>query len=334
MDNLSELGDDDRVDALRTYTQNNVSVNVSGFSRTTAGNKVWVLDSNKKVYVYDQDGKLLSSWTASGLTTPEDITTNGTDIWIADDGSNKVFRFAGAAKAANGSILSAASSFALNSANANAKGIVTNGTHLWVVDDHATSADKVFKYTTAGALVGSWTIDSRNSNPTGITIDPSNVNHIWIVDNADDAVYRYHAAAGNSSGSQSAASLFQLASGNVDAPGIADPPPFALEVGLPVQNSAERDLFALPNQVSSGTNDRALSNSSFTTWSDSWPLRSHMSRFGLRANGSVGAAALAASNFTAGDARAKAKAPTWLARDTYPVQKHASAAMPYLAMPS
>jgi hypothetical protein len=240
--------------ALAEYKVNSGNTNARGVATTAAGNKVWVLDSNKKVYVYDVDGKLLSSWTASGLTTPEDITTNGTDIWIVDDGSNKVFKFSGAANAANGSTLTASSSFALNSANGNAKGIVTNGTHLWVVNDAST--DKVFKYTTSGTLSGSWTIDSRNGNPTGITIDPTNVSNIWIVDGADRAVYRYQDAANRTSGSQTAASLFQLASGNTNPQGIADPPPNGVELS-PVSVETV-SMFPLPRFVDSGLNDRAL----------------------------------------------------------------------------
>jgi hypothetical protein len=114
----------------------------------------------------------------------------------------------------------------------------------------------VFKYTTSGTLAGSWTIDSRNSNPTGITIDPSNVNHIWIVDSVDDAVYRYHAAAGRSSGSQAAVSLFQLASGNTNPQGIADPPPTALEAALPQAVVRFSDQLAPQRRLPVGVRDR------------------------------------------------------------------------------
>ena len=149
-------------------------------------------------------------------------------MWIVDNGSNKVFKYSGGsgngANRTSGS-QNAASSFSLNSANGDAKGIVTDGTNIWVVNDAASGADKVFKYTMSGTLVGSWTIDSNNGSPTGITIDPTNVNHLWIVDSADDAVYRYNGATGRSSGSQAVDSVFQLAGGNGDAQGIADPPP-------------------------------------------------------------------------------------------------------------
>jgi N-acetylglutamate synthase-like GNAT family acetyltransferase len=246
--------------ALANYSLATASSNTGarGVATTAVGDKVWVLDSNKKVYVYDVNGKLLGSWTASGLSTPEDITTNGADIWIVDDGSNKVFKYSGAATRLSGT-QAASSNFALNSSNANAKGIVTNGTHLWVVNDHPTSADKVFKYTTSGSLVGSWTIDSRNSNPTGITIDPANASHVWIVDNADDAVYRYHAAASRNSGSQTAASLFALAAGNIDAQGIADPPPSALEIALEPL-AEEYRVQTLSRESTSGLKDRVLAD--------------------------------------------------------------------------
>src|SRR4051794_33682588 len=75
-----------------------------------------------------------------------------------------------------------ASSFNLNNADSNPKGIVTDGASLWVVDD-GSSTDKVFKYTLTGSLLGSWTIDSANKHPTGLTINPANVSDIWVVDN-------------------------------------------------------------------------------------------------------------------------------------------------------
>jgi hypothetical protein len=100
---------------------------------------------------------------------------------------------------------------------------VTNGVYLWVVNDSTT--DKVFKYTTAGSLVGSWTISTSGAgSPTGITIDPTNVSDIWIVDSGADRVYQYIAAASRTSGSQSAATSFALAAGNTNPQGIADPP--------------------------------------------------------------------------------------------------------------
>jgi hypothetical protein len=164
----------------------------------------------------------LGSWSAGSLAsnaTPEGIATNGTDVWILDAKSDKVFRYAGAATRLSGS-QNAASSFALNSANSSAKDLVTDGYTLWTVDDGA-KTDKVFKYSVSGSLVGSWTISSANKAPAGIAIDPANVGDIWISDSGTDRVYKYAGAVGRNSGSQAASATFNLASGNGNAQGLA-----------------------------------------------------------------------------------------------------------------
>jgi hypothetical protein len=187
---------------------------------------VWVVDANRKVYVYNTSGGLLGSWTAGSLAsnaTVEGIATNGTDVWIVDARSDKVFKYAGAASRLSGS-QNAASSFNLNSGNRDPKDIVTDGASLWVVND-TFFTDKVFKYNLAGTLVGSWTITTSGAtSPTGITLDPANPSDLWIVDNGTDRVYQYMAAVSKTSGSQSAATSFALAAGNANPQGIADPP--------------------------------------------------------------------------------------------------------------
>src|SRR5207248_11097773 len=46
---------------------------------------LWNVDADHNVFVYNaSDGTLLGSW-ATGLNQPQDIATDGTDIWIADD---------------------------------------------------------------------------------------------------------------------------------------------------------------------------------------------------------------------------------------------------------
>jgi hypothetical protein len=77
------------------------------------------------------------------------------------------------------------------------------------------------------------------------------VNHIWIVDVGTDSVYRYNAATGRTSGSQSADNVFRLAPGNKNAQGIADPRPFDSDQLEPSTNQARLDsgrgILALPN---------------------------------------------------------------------------------------
>jgi sugar lactone lactonase YvrE len=199
-----------------------------GVATTAAGTTAWVVDANKTVYVYNTAGALLGSWSASGLSSSATLTgiaTDGTNIWLVDSYSDKVYEYSGAASRASGS-QSPASSFSLANSgknrDSNPQDIVTDGTSFWVVDG---TALKVFKYTLSGSLLGSWSIDPANAHPTGITINPSNVSDIWIVDNGTLKVYRYTAAAGRTSGSQNAAATFALNPGDTNPQGIADPPP-------------------------------------------------------------------------------------------------------------
>jgi len=196
-----------------------------GAVSTAAGDKVWVVDANRQVYVYDASGSLLGSWTAGTLASNaivEGIATNGTDIWIVDAKSDKVFRYTGGASRLAGS-QNATSSFKLNGNNRSPKDIVASSTNLWVVND-TLSIDKVFKYTLTGSLVGSWTIRSGGGRPTGITLDPASVSHIWLIDNRSDRVYQFDAAASRATGSLAPSTSFPLTAANTNPQGIADPP--------------------------------------------------------------------------------------------------------------
>jgi hypothetical protein len=211
--------------AVENYGLGSGNTAPRGAASTVAGDKVWVVDANKKVYIYDASGVLLGSWTAGSLVsnaTIEGITTNGTDIWLVDARQDRVYRYAGAASRLSGS-QNAASSFALNSGNRSPKDLVTDGSNIWVVESNTT--DRVFKYSMNGSLVGNWVIDTANASPTGITIDPSGATQsLWIVDNGSDRVYEYTNARSRNSGSQLAAASFALSAGNTNPQGIADPP--------------------------------------------------------------------------------------------------------------
>ena len=219
----------DGSNGIENYTLNSGNTAPRGAASNAAGDKVWVVDANKKVYVYNPAGGLLGPgpWTAGSLQSTaqvEGIATNGTDIWLVDNKTDKVFKYTGAASPLSGS-QNAASSFNLASGNNSPKDIVTDGVSLWVVNDSTT--DKVFKYTLSGSLVASWTIATSGAgSPTGITLDPSNPAHLWIVDSGTDRVYEYSNAVNQLNGSSvSAANSFALAAGNTDPQGIADPPP-------------------------------------------------------------------------------------------------------------
>lgn len=215
-----------KIQLNESYSLNTGNTAPRGVASTIAGDKTWVIDANRKVYVYNNSGGLVGSWTAGTLAsnaTVEGIATNGTDVWIVDAKSDKVFKYTGAATRTSGTQY-AASSFNLNSGNTSPKDIVTDGVYLWVVNDSTT--DKVFKYTVAGSLVISWTITTPGAtSPTGITIDPANVCDVWIVDSGTDRVYQYtQGALTLATYSTSSSTSFALAAGNTNPQGIADPP--------------------------------------------------------------------------------------------------------------
>jgi sugar lactone lactonase YvrE len=228
-------------------------VSPQGIASNASGTMQWVVDVNKNVYVYSSSGTLLGSWSAGGLSSSTNLTgiaTNGTDIWLVDSYSDKVYKYTGAASRLSGS-QNAASSFSLASGHngdPNPQDIVTDGTSFWVVDG---TNHKVFKYTLSGSLLGSWSIDPADTHPTGITINPNNVSDIWIVDNGTDKVYQYIGAASRTSGSQNAGATFALAAGNTNPQGIADPP--------------TAEMLLTPTAVSSRSNSRGTTAASSTS---------------------------------------------------------------------
>lgn len=238
--------------AVENYSLSSANSTPRGAASTSAGDKVWVVDANKKVHVYNASGGLLGSWTAGSLPSNanvQGITTHGTDVWIVDAQGDKVYRYSGAAGRLSGS-QNAASHFALNSGNKDASDLVTDGASIWVLNN--TSTDKVFKYTVSGSHQGSWTISGGGGSPTGLTIDPSGASaSIWIVDSASDRVYEFTSAKIRTSGSQSPTTSFALAPGNTNPQGIADPPAAASLSGMP---TAAARMTAQP----ATSHDRAL----------------------------------------------------------------------------
>ena len=210
---------------VESYSLNSGNTAPRGAASTIAGDKTWVVDANRKVYVYNTSGGLLGSWTAGTLAsnaTVEGIATNGTDVWIVDARSDKVYKYTGAATRLSGS-QNATSSFSLNSGNTSPKDIVTDGTSLC---GSSTTARPTRCSSTRWRHAGRQLDDQTPArpSPTGITIDPSNVSNIWIVDSGTDRVYQYDSAASRTSGSQSPSTSFALAAGNTNPQGIADPP--------------------------------------------------------------------------------------------------------------
>jgi hypothetical protein len=211
-----------------------------GAAMTSAGDKVWVVDRNRNVYVYNTSGVLQSSWTAGTLAstaTVEGIATDGTNIWIVDAKSDRIFYYAGAAVSASGTV-AATGNWALGSGNTGPKDVVwgsdSTKNYLWIVNDAST--DKVFRYvlnangsivtsTTGADAMISWNLNTANKAPTGITLDPTQTSgSLWVVDSGTDRIYEYTNARGNTAGTFSP-TFYQLSATNTNPQGIADPPP-------------------------------------------------------------------------------------------------------------
>ena len=199
-----------------------------GIASNAAGTTQWVVDSGGNIFVYTNTGTLLGQWTPRGVGRPEGVTVWGNDLWVVDPSGDRVYKFTGGALLRTGRV-APTSSFALNAANLDAKDLVTDGTSVWVVND-TVATDRVFKYSVAGVLQGSWTLSTTNPSPTGITIDPTNVSHIWTVDASTDRVYQYDTATTRLTGIQEPSTFFPLVTGNGNPQGIADP----LDAGLSV----------------------------------------------------------------------------------------------------
>ncbi len=224
-----------------------------GIASNSTGTTLWVIDGGGTVFVYDKNGTLLGSWLPQNVGKPEGITVWGNDLWLVDPSGDRVYFFRAGAAVRTGRV-SATSSFALNSGNLNATDLVTDGVKIWVVND-TTTVDKVFRYTRAGLLEGSWTISTTNTNPTGITLDPTNVNHLWIVDATSDRVYQYDTATTRLLGSQEPSGSFALAATNTNAQGIADPLTEAL-------------ADSLTGSLISGSPDSMANNLACSPWVD------------------------------------------------------------------
>src|SRR4029077_17434542 len=111
-----------------------------GVATTAAGTTGGAVDANKNVFVYTNHDVLQGSWSAGGLSSSAQLTgiaTNGTDLWLVDSYTDKVYKYTGAASRLYGS-QNAASNFALlvhgKNGNTNPQDIVTDGTSFWVVD--------------------------------------------------------------------------------------------------------------------------------------------------------------------------------------------------------
>lgn len=192
-----------------------------GATSNPDGDTLWVVDKDKHVYIYETDGDFVGAWKGKNVSDKvQGIATDGNDIWIVEEDKDVLF-FSGGASFVSGEITET-SRFQLEGSDVKKpSGITTDGTSLWIVDE---DKDAVYKYTTGGSFIASWSLDNDNSKAKGITINPADPTDmtIWVVDQDKDQVFAY--ANGKSNGGGSLSGTFALDPESDKPEGIADPP--------------------------------------------------------------------------------------------------------------
>ena len=210
-------GDGNLVDSSSLTVGNN---SPRGIATAPDGSMLWVVDTDRNVYLYDGDGNSQGQWSFTGFANAEGIATDGADIWIVSTGSDAVHRFIGGANFTGGSH---APDFSFNLAGDNVDpfGITTDGNRLWVVND-LSNQWKTFVYDTAGALLGSWDLDPGNKNARGITLDPADPTDILVVNAGNPRqIYRYDNSVNVISGSLMASGTTLLDAANSSPHGLS-----------------------------------------------------------------------------------------------------------------
>jgi RHS repeat-associated protein len=263
-----------------------------GIAANSQGTRLWVVDSRKDVFVYDGFGTEIGRWHAQGTNQPQDIATDGTDIWIVDGASRKILYYANAAllEGEPGTIKATAAMDLWGGKSGPAKhdkptGLVYRDYKLWVTDLRSNGGGQrdavyVYEFTKNGAnsTIGQpyvWYLDAQNTNPRGITLNPGNSNdkNLWVIDKDEKKVFVYSQGVDYTANStHSADSTFDLVDDqdenrNIFPEGIADPPVLTvatpededrLPIGTPVVISGQVDLAQLPAGFHVALNGRAV----------------------------------------------------------------------------
>ena len=236
------------VGSVESYSLNSGNTAPRGAASTIAGDKTWVVDANRKVYVYDTSGGLLGSWTAGTLAsnaTVEGIATNGNDIWIVDAKSDKVYQVHGGRDAPLGQSECGQQFQPEQRQHQSQRHRDRRHVALGCQRQHDRQGVQVH-----GRGIARRKLDDHlrrresdrhhdRSQPTSAISGSSTA--------APSDVYQYNAAASRTSGSQAAAATFALAAGNTNPQGIADPP------SVVAQQSGQLALTPSPTQIASAT---------------------------------------------------------------------------------
>ena len=214
---------------MGNYELSPTSAAAVGITSNGEGTRQWVVDENGHVYVYGPTGAFYGSWQATNVTTPTDITTDGTHIWIVDDAFDRVYRYANAASIIAG-YLAPTDSFVLSSGNVHPTGLVTDGELFWVTDHIENGSNSVFVYDDGGDALGDWQLDAENTSPVGIALSLSGAStNLWVVDDDQQEVFVYVGGTAWRDGTHNSDDQWSLTQNNTSPVGIADPNPFFVD---------------------------------------------------------------------------------------------------------
>lgn len=159
---------------------------------TEADNTVWILsgavetdtasypDARARLHMHPPKTSI-----ATPATNPEDVTFDGTYIWVMCSSNDTVYRL-------NADGTASGFSFSVGAQATAPTGIAFDGTYLWVANDTGI----IYKYDTAG-VYQSVSIDITNNDPEAICFDGSGTG--WVLD--DNGAFRDFDPVGGTEGS-------------------------------------------------------------------------------------------------------------------------------------
>ena len=115
---------------------------------------------------------ILSSFPAPPGSNPHGLAWDGTNLWLADNGSDTIFELT-----TTGTVVSS-----FPTPGPNPRGLTWDGTNLWLSDNNT---DTVYELSTTGTIVSSF--PSPGPNAQGMTWDGSN---LWVTDEVADRIFQ------------------------------------------------------------------------------------------------------------------------------------------------
>jgi sugar lactone lactonase YvrE len=157
-----------------------------------AGN-IYVCDPDQpnepEIFVFSATGAYITNWGntpgAAQLTQPGQLTVNGGQVYVSDDGHNRIAYYSapgGAYVGAVGGIFGSS----LGQLHTPDSVAVDTAGNIYV-SDRGNSRIEIF--TPAGAAVSIW--GANQTTPIGLTFDPSG--NLWVVNNSSTAFSEFNA---------------------------------------------------------------------------------------------------------------------------------------------